>query len=253
MPIKMIVTDLDRTLLRSDKTVSDYTVQALNRCRAHGMKVVFATARYCRAMEEWLIPMIGFRPDIYISSNGAYAYGGGKVWYQALISPAVANEMITQIHVRGGQVTAGTARLRLSEWPIANTHISFSARSDFQAPITDDVHYIDYRGGSGIAEHIPNLFPQVRLQRYVDSLTTFMHKNARKGLALQEIMRELCIKSTEVVGFGDDINDLDFLGVCGVKVAVDNAIDEIKAIADHVCDSNDDDGVAKWLEGHAFP
>ena len=35
---------------------------------------------------------------------------------------------------------------------------------------------------------------------------------------------------------------------CGIGVAVANAIDEVKAVADHICDTNDNDGVAKWLE-----
>jgi len=44
-PIRLIVTDLDRTLLRSDKTLSEYTIDVLNRCRAQGVSIAFATAR----------------------------------------------------------------------------------------------------------------------------------------------------------------------------------------------------------------
>jgi Cof subfamily protein (haloacid dehalogenase superfamily) len=248
MNIRMIVTDLDRTLLRSDKTISDYTVGVLNRCREQCIKIVFATARYFRTIDEWLIPTIHFHPDIIISSNGAYVYSADKVWYQALLDPEFANKLIAEIHTRGGQITAGTSRLRLSERPIEQTHVAFSEMFDFQTPIADNVHYIDYRGGKNIAEDIPHLFSQIRLQGYVDSLTTFVHRDARKGLALAEIIRQLSIGAEEVVGFGDDVNDVDFFPVCGTKVAVDNAVDEIKILSDCVCPSNDEDGVAKWLE-----
>jgi Cof subfamily protein (haloacid dehalogenase superfamily) len=248
MNIKMIATDLDSTLLRTDKTISDYTASVFNRCRERGIKVVFATARYFRTIEEWLVPAIGFRPDIAISSNGAYAYSDNKVWYQALIEPELANKMIVEIHKRGGQITVGTSQLRLSERPIENTHIPFSLLCGFQTPLTEYVHYIDYRSGNNIAEDIICLFPQVRLQSYVDSLTTFIHRNARKGIALQAIMKALSIAADEIVGFGDDINDLDFLSVCGTKIAMDNAVDDVKTIADFVCDTNDNDGVAKWIE-----
>jgi hypothetical protein len=59
---------------------------------------------------------------------------------------------------------------------------------------------------------------------------------------------ELFIDRQEIVCFGDDINDLPMMKCCGVSVAVDNAIDDVKKCADSVCDSNDNDGVAKWLE-----
>ncbi|MDR1464383.1 MAG: Cof-type HAD-IIB family hydrolase [Oscillospiraceae bacterium] len=250
--IRMIVTDLDRTLLRSDNTISEYTADVLRRCQARGIFVVFATARYFRTIEEWVVPAIGFQPDIAISSNGAYAYGEGKVRYQALIEPQLASQIIAEIRARRGQITVGTSRLRLSERPIEASHISFSALCEFQTPITEDVHYIDFRGGDHIAEDIGRLFPQVRLQSYVDSLTTFVHKDAYKGLALSEIIRQLHMNKENVVGFGDDINDLDFLDVCGTKIAVANAVAKVKAAADFVCGSNDGDGPARWLAEHVL-
>jgi Cof subfamily protein (haloacid dehalogenase superfamily) len=248
----MIVTDLDRTLLMTNMTISSYTKGVLHLCQEKGIKIVFATARYFRAVEEWIIPAISFRPDITISSNGAYAYNSDKIWYQALINPELANEMIREIHVRDGKITVGTSQIRLSEHQIKETHTTFSVPCDFQTPVNDYVHYIDFRGGNNIAEEITHLFPQVRLQSYVDLLTTFVHKNARKGLALQEIMRQLKITDEETAGFGDDVNDLDFMQICGTKVAVSNAIDEVKIVADHICESNDNDGAAKWLEEYVL-
>lgn len=46
----------------------------------------------------------------------------------------------------------------------------------------------------------------------------------------------------------DDINDLEMVEKCGVGIAVANAIDEVKAVADYICDAKDNDGVAKWIE-----
>jgi HAD superfamily hydrolase (TIGR01484 family) len=245
----MIVTDLDRTLLRSDKTISAYTADILSRSREMGIMIVFATARYFRTVEEWLVPALGFQPDIVISSNGAYAYSHDKVWYQSLLEASVSNEIISAIHERGGgQITVGTARLRLSERVVEATHAPFSEMSDFRTPISDYVHYVDFRGGNNIAKDITQLFPQVRLQGYIDSLTTFIHKDARKGLALESILTQLHIAQTEVIGFGDDVSDLDFLQVCGTKVAVSNAVNEALSYCNFICDSCDNDGVAHWIE-----
>jgi hydroxymethylpyrimidine pyrophosphatase-like HAD family hydrolase len=52
---------------------------------------------------------------------------------------------------------------------------------------------------------------------------------------------------TEIAAFGDDINDMEMLQNCGVGVAMANGLDRVKAAADWVCDTNDQDGVAKWL------
>ena len=51
-----------------------------------------------------------------------------------------------------------------------------------------------------------------------------------------------------LVAFGDDMNDLEMIKNCGTGVAVENALDEIKNVAKYICGTNNDDGVAKWLE-----
>lgn len=53
---------------------------------------------------------------------------------------------------------------------------------------------------------------------------------------------------SEIVAFGDDLNDIDMLTECGYGIAVDNAVQEVKKIADFICESNDNDGVAKYIE-----
>jgi len=50
------------------------------------------------------------------------------------------------------------------------------------------------------------------------------------------------------VSFSDDYNDFDMIRECGIGVAVINALDEVKAVANYICDANENDGVAKWLE-----
>jgi hydroxymethylpyrimidine pyrophosphatase-like HAD family hydrolase len=56
------------------------------------------------------------------------------------------------------------------------------------------------------------------------------------------------ITLVETAAFGDDYNDKEMLRDCGVGIAVANAIEEVKAVADYICDSNENDGVAKWLD-----
>ena len=60
----------------------------------------------------------------------------------------------------------------------------------------------------------------------------------------------LGVPASQIVAFGDDFNDIGMLKVCGTGIAMDNAIEEVKNAADQVCDSNEADGVAKWMEEH---
>jgi hydroxymethylpyrimidine pyrophosphatase-like HAD family hydrolase len=75
-----------------------------------------------------------------------------------------------------------------------------------------------------------------------------MHKEARKSIGISKVASEFNICKNEILVFGDDTNDKDMFLNSGLSVAMSNAIDDIKALADHICDTNDNDGVAKWLD-----
>jgi Cof subfamily protein (haloacid dehalogenase superfamily) len=251
MNIKMIVTDLDGTLLRSDITVSDYTRNVITECRKRGVKIVFATARYFLTVEKWLSPQISINPDVTISLNGAYAYTLPKreTLYSAVIEPEIANALIREI--RDYINRAGTDRAWYCKPPIPSTH-RFSIECDFSSDINERFHFIDCVYDKTLCDEIISKYPSLRYQKYSNSdSVTLLHTHAKKHLALSAVIKKLGIKPEETVVFGDDYNDIEMLSVPGViSVAVENALDEVKAVSDYVCGSNDEDGVAKWLVGN---
>jgi len=96
MPIKMIVTDLDNTLLRRDKTISSYTVDVFRRVRERGVLVAFATARDFRFVTEHISPLFGITPDIVIADNGALARYNSTDLYKQLIPADTANALLSR-------------------------------------------------------------------------------------------------------------------------------------------------------------
>ena len=78
-----------------------------------------------------------------------------------------------------------------------------------------------------------------------ESWCMFMHSEANKWEGLNA---HFGISTAGILAFGDDYNDIEMLKNAGIGVAVGNAIDEVKAVADYICDTNDNDGVAKWVE-----
>ena len=81
-----------------------------------------------------------------------------------------------------------------------------------------------------------------------DNITFVSHKEAVKSKATAALAEHWGIKASEIVAFGDDLIDIDILEWSGVGVAMGNALGEVKAVADYICDTNENDGVAKWIE-----
>ncbi|MNJ58743.1 Sugar phosphatase YidA [compost metagenome] len=76
----------------------------------------------------------------------------------------------------------------------------------------------------------------------------FTEAGVDKGTSLHHLIQQLGIKQEEVIAIGDSYNDLAMIKFAGLGVAMGNAPDDIKAIADHVTDTNMEDGEAKVVE-----
>ncbi len=76
----------------------------------------------------------------------------------------------------------------------------------------------------------------------------FTKKTATKENAILHICKKCGITTDEIVAFGDDFADIGMLSLCGTGVAMGNAIDEVKAVADCVIGDNDNDGIGFYLQ-----
>ena len=75
-----------------------------------------------------------------------------------------------------------------------------------------------------------------------------LNKKASKGQAVQRLAASLQISQHEIMAIGDHPNDLDMVQYAGIGVAMGNAVDEVKKIADYITSTNNEDGVAKAIE-----
>jgi len=245
----MLVTDLDGTLLHSDKTISEYTASVFRRCREAGMKIVFATGRPERTA-------IGFaqaiRPDAVVSNNGAGASVDGQMILRKDIPPAAVTGIIAQL------LDVDGIRLSLDYGSHSLTNCEDHAGwGNWNAVFSD------------LSEYDPNGVPKISIEAMDPSLLAGVDfealgchvyanqgekwymaqaKSATKSSAVEAVAAHFGIALAEVAAFGDDCNDVGMLRACGTGVAPANAIDEAKAAADYVCGANDDDGPAKWIE-----
>ena len=75
-----------------------------------------------------------------------------------------------------------------------------------------------------------------------------MNKNATKWEGIKKVLEMSNLDSKKCIYFGDDFDDIKPIDNCGYGVAMENAIPECKNVSDYICDTNDNDGVAKFLE-----
>ncbi|CAM4347476.1 HAD hydrolase family protein [Paenibacillus alkaliterrae] len=75
-----------------------------------------------------------------------------------------------------------------------------------------------------------------------------MNKSVSKETGILKLCSHFGVESSEVMSFGDDFNDIEKFRVFGYSVAMLNAVQELKELADEITDTNVDDGVAKVLE-----
>jgi len=249
MNIKMIAVDLDGTLLRDDKTISEITIEALRKCRDKSIKVVYATARSKSASDLVSSCVL----DGYVQMNGAVAFAGDVCVYHKTISTIDIRELLLAADSANIQISVEKADRNFSnftfpdEWGFLLDHYE---TTDFNA-LDIEVEKIWAMPTSEkeielLKSHLPSGLYLVTTRD--DFFTMIMHEGARKSNAVAALAEYWGIEISQVVAFGDDVNDLDMLKHCGIGVAMGNAVDEIKAVADYVCDTNEDDGIAKWIE-----
>lgn len=256
--IRLLLFDLDGTLLTSQKTISPRTLSALIRCREKGLHIGVATSR---GKQNALSYLAALQPDAVISSAGALVVAGGETVAVNGFSGTMTRELLRSLKVLAGRTLPMTVDgveeyYRNYQLPPEETDRTWETGtltdfSDFDLPSlklcfeTDD---------PALAEHIGAALPHCDLIRFSDGN---WYKLTPRGVTKESAILQLCshlgITPDEIAAFGDDYADLGMLGLCGLGIAMGNAIPEVQAAADAVIGHNDEDGIACWLEEELLP
>ena len=76
----------------------------------------------------------------------------------------------------------------------------------------------------------------------------YAHRNIGKMTAIEIISKNKKVPICDIIAFGDDYNDIEMIKNCGIGIAMENGIDEIKKTAKYVCGNNNDGGLGKWID-----
>jgi hypothetical protein len=259
--VRLLATDLDGTVLRSDGSVSDRTVAALQAAEDRGVMVVVATGRPPR----WMRPIaeaLG-HTGLAVCSNGAVVYDLHTD--QVLEHIPISREVVLAV--------AAAVRAAVPEvaFAIETRDTGFARETAYPVPPDVDVDgdgrvgTLDELVGDDVVKLLvrhSRLDPDgllVAAREVAGELAELTH-SSRSGLleisaagvtkaaTLARIATDHGIAAADVVAFGDMPNDLPMLAWAGLGYAMANAHPEVLAAAGHVAPSNDEDGVGQIVE-----
>lgn len=259
MRCKLVVSDLDGTLLTPEHRVGDYSLGVLRSLRDRGIDLVLASGRHFHDIRA-VAALVG-SGACTISSNGAALYdGNGEILEMRAIDPAcleflVSDSAFDSVH---------TNLYRVNDWLVEKPEprlLAYHAESGFAYRVAD-FHSVEPEPVLkvffyGEPEELRGLQDYIVAQCGGQVATTFalpvtlevMAKGVSKGAALERVREHLGIDAPDVIAFGDGLNDLEMLRTAGTGVLMGNAHPQLKtALPDNpVIGHPEDEAVARYL------
>lgn len=266
-PIRLIATDIDHTLLNKQHELTPRTEKALRDAMAQGAQIVLATGKTMYSAQTIIRKLNLTTPGIY--GQGTVAYNpDGTLRHQYVHEPAVARQVITFTEDRGFSVAAYSGDRLL----LRRSHPAFEdmmKRYGEPPPvivgplqnIMDSVP-VNKLVVFSFEDNAPRAITALRwqlsmqidpsaarlLQAGVSQMIEVLPPGAGKGPMLKTLLKDLDIRSDEVMAIGDAENDIEMLQLAAIGVAVGNAGQHVKDVADYIAPSHDEDGVADAIE-----
>ena len=257
--IRLVATDLDGTLIRSDGTVSTRTIRALQAVEAAGIVVVLITGRPPR----WMGPVtdaIG-HTGVAICANGALIYDlhSETLLSRRMLEPARAlavagrlrREIPDLMFAAEYGFGFGQEPGYKHNWEIGGCDVRTGPVSALlDQPVAKLLaRHLEYDCDTLVARALPIVGTDATVTSSSwEAMLEISAFGVTKATTLAQFARSLGVSPGQVIAFGDMPNDVEMLAWSGRAIAVANAHQEVLAVADEVTASNDDDGVALVLE-----
>jgi len=272
------VCDLDGTLLRSDATLSEFAKRGLSQLAGAGVRLTVASGRGAPAMRALLAEVPIELPVIEL--NGAFVseLESGRHLISNTLSSAEAcagveailetgvDPVLTSWDGRCDRVHFGDRANESNSWYVAEKRayddprltpcddLLAVARAEQVAQITTFAPNIE---AAGLAQRLrevvgPGAIVHSQSNTYSPAWTEILvqHKAAEKGAAVPALLAACEAEDDGIVACGDQLNDLGMFAVAARSIAPANAHPSVLAAATEVVDSNDNDGIVRYLLDH---
>ncbi len=251
--IRAIFFDIDGTLL-SFKTheMSKSTIKALNKLREKGIKLFIATGRH-----KSLIGVLDkyFKFDGYVTLNGQYCFNYDKIIYKNSINKNDIEKVVE--HAKNDLYSC----YFVDEHDLFVNNISDEVKEicelvNLDLPkVCDPVTALDkdiYQLIACLNEDNEKLLlestEEIAITRWHDNFIDIIPKGGSKRVGISEVLDHYGISSDEIMAFGDGGNDIEMLEFAKIGIAMGNASDKVKEVADYITTDVDDDGIVNALK-----
>lgn len=278
--IKLVMSDIDGTLINSDHKVSDRTKAAVHKLINSGVEFGIATGRNYESAVG-IVEQLELNPNTIpiVSLNGYwvdhpelnYEFRDETMDYETSkkLGEIGADFYMGVLYFFDDKVYSHMDELSLKDYEFSKTsgHMHFfkdghtmeriESIEEIKHVFTPDhkllkiVFVQDEDYTELVKERISRNFPEEYDVLMVGrGWAEIMPKSVNKGKAILEYAKYRGLDSNEILAFGDSDNDLTMINYLGTGIAMKNARNSLKVLANDITDSNNDDGVAKYLEKH---
>lgn len=245
--VKIIFFDIDGTLIDvNKKAISDKTVEALLRLKENGVKICIATGRAPGSVPKF----DGVDFDAFLTFNGSYCFNSSDVILSTPIPKVDVEKMIENatrinrpVSIAGKDrvVANGTDKDLSDYFGFAKQETPVS--DDFDEVLKGEIYQMMMGGRKDEYDDILKDVENARITAWWDRAVDIIPANGGKGKGIEAILEYYGIDRSESMAFGDGGNDIEMLQTVGTGVAMGNALDNVKAIADEICGTSADDGI----------
>ena len=235
--------DLDDTLLRSDKSISDKSLNVLKKLQDLGHIIIINTARSKEATNSLIETL---HPDFVSVNAGSLVFDkDNNVIYSDPIEKRVTDQIVKEVLKYTNNVSIQTFDTLFTTNP--NNTTPFARYYRDQNFLLDSYKILPYKLDKDIALEISKKY-NVNYTSYFGGNWSRFSKEPNNKLKGLEVVVEYCNGNmNDTISFGDDYGDVPMLDGSFIGVAMSNGVEEVVKNAKYVCDSCDNDGVAKFL------
>ncbi len=256
MKYKLIAIDMDGTFLNEENEVMEENLVAVKKAIEKGCKVMIATGRSGKALKPYA-DKLNFETPFIVYNGAGYKYLNTEEYiYRSDVTYELAKkvydkgiEFNTCVLVWADDVLYATGEGEFMSYYTNNKDFRFEYLENFETLKDKGIHKVLF---SDKPERIremyetvkDNVFKNLNITISIPKILEFFNDEVSKGWAVLKYATELGIKQEEIICIGDGMNDLSMIEMAGLGIAMGNACEEVKAVADYITKSNDDFGVA---------
>lgn len=264
---KMVVMDMDDTLLREDHTISSETKAAIEKAQKLGIKVVLASGRPTYAMKRYAIELgLDKYNSHLISFNGANIVecATENVIFKQSLSMENAHKLYDVskrynlfIHTYLGDTIVTEENNEYTEIEKEITGMEIHIIDDFKKTINQDLIKVLMleepeklkKAAETISKEMSDMLSVTISKPF---FLEFMDKGIDKAATLERLINMLGIKKEEVIAIGDSYNDMSMIQFAGLGISMSNGKPEVKEIADYITGSHQEDGIVHVFDKFIF-